>query len=98
MSKLNISDWELEELIPMVFGLSEEEVEKLINDQFDLEEWLHEKLMDNCYESLTELVHKLINGLMPMIFVGRSPLTDTLSKGFGVQDGDAIRKICGIEV
>ncbi len=96
--KLNLNNLEFMELLPLAFGLSEEETEELLNDDYDPEEWLHNKLTDNHHDSLADMAHALISGLMPMIFVGRSPLTNTLSKGFGVGESVRIRKICGVEI
>lgn len=96
---LNLSDWELEELVPQALGLSEEDTESLINNHYDLEEWLHDKLMNSHDESLTGLIHVLVSGLMPMIFVGNDLMANTQSKGFGVERSPGvITAICKLKI
>ena len=93
---MNLSQWELEELVPQVFGKTEEETEKLINDSYYLEDFINDQIEKN-QGSLNDFLWEYTSRLMPMIFTGKSLITEKVSRGFGVIDGDKITAICKTE-
>jgi hypothetical protein len=93
---MNLEDWELEELLLLAYGYSEEEAEERLNNGFDVDEFLTEKLDEK--DGVMNFVHDLVSRLMPFCFLGESPLTKEFYQGFAEFKDGITRAIAQIEI
>jgi hypothetical protein len=94
--KMNMETFELEELLLLAYGFSEEEADEKIDDGFDLDLFLTDKLQEK--DGVLNFVHDLASRLMPFCFMGDSPLTGKHYQGFADIKGPVTRPIAKIEI